>query len=915
MTDPLSCGRDTQLRNAIGHPVSWEPSIAFLKASIAFILIGCAAFEIVLLTSFPDETGRALLDMVLMLVAVIAWFFLNRNMVRSAVWVLGGGVWAYITVTSFFAGGVNSVIIIVYPLTILLSGWLIGTRAAVVFALLSTAATLGFVLFEWLEILPAAFGTLPQLRWIVQSAVFMFSAVLIYYIVDSYRNRLEEVQSLSDRLALRTAEVQAREADLNRAQAVAKIGSWAYDLVSDVMRLSAETCRIFGLPEGTSGSRETYIARVHPDDRAQVIGAWQAALNGAVFDHEHRIVVGKAIRWVRQKAEFEFTSDGLPLKAVGISREITERKQAEADIVAAKNQLQAVLDAIPDLLFEVGVDGRIYSYHSHRTELLATPPEAFLGKLLCEVVPPDVAKVCMSAISEAAENGWSTGKVYSLPLPSGDRWFEISVAAAARVEGQERRFIFLARDITSRKTAADQIQHLAFYDPLTLLPNRRLLLDRLGQVLASSTRTKRSGALLFIDLDNFKDLNDTLGHNIGDLLLQQVSKRVAASLREGDTVARLGGDEFVVMLQDLSENPQEAATQAEAVGEKILNNLNHAYQLSGLEHRSTASIGIALFGDRKATIDELLKRADLAMYQAKAAGRNTLRFFEPNMQAVISARTALETALREALLKGQFVLHYQAQVVGEGRLAGVEALVRWRHPDRGMIPPFEFIPLAEETGLILSLGQWVLETACAQLAIWAARPEMAHLTIAVNVSARQFHHRDFVDQVLAVLDYSGAKPERLKLELTESLMLHNVEDIIAKMTALKAEGVGFAMDDFGTGYSSLSYLKRLPLDQLKIDQGFVRDILTDLNDAAIAKMVVALADSMGLAVIAEGVETAAQRDFLAQNGCHGFQGYLFSRPLPLEEFEEFAQRAWRMSDHEAANSASTIITAASAVPG
>jgi diguanylate cyclase (GGDEF)-like protein len=448
----------------------------------------------------------------------------------------------------------------------------------------------------------------------------------------------------------------------------------------------------------------------------------------------------------------------------------------------------------------------------------------------------------------------------------------------------------LLNEIEERKAAEEKIKNLAFYDPLTGLPNRRLLLDRLKQTIASSARSARHGALLFIDLDSFKTLNDNLGHDIGDLLLQQVGQRLAACMREGDTVARLGGDEFVVMLKDLSENSQDAATQTETVGEKILVTLSQPYQLTNYEHHSTASIGITLFTGDDVAIEDLLKRADLAMYQAKAAGRNTLRFFDPEMQAAVATRAELEVGLREAIEKDQLLLYYQVQVDGDGRLTGAEALLRWKHPQRGLVSPLEFIPLAEDTGLILPIGQWVLETACAQLALWATRPEMAHLTVAVNVSARQFHHPDFVGQVLAVLDGTGANPQRLKLELTESLLVDDVEDIIAKMTALKVQGVGFSLDDFGTGYSSLSYLKRLPLDLLKIDQSFVRDILTDPNDAAIAKIIVALAESLGLTVIAEGVEVEAQREFLARQGCHAYQGYLFSRPLPLREFEEFVQR-------------------------
>jgi diguanylate cyclase (GGDEF)-like protein len=415
-------------------------------------------------------------------------------------------------------------------------------------------------------------------------------------------------------------------------------------------------------------------------------------------------------------------------------------------------------------------------------------------------------------------------------------------------------------------------------------------MDRLKQALAASYRHQRQGSLLFVDLDDFKTLNDTLGHAKGDLLLQQVASNLLNCVHEGDTVARLGGDEFLVMLEDLSDNPMQAATEAESVAEKILANLNLTYELDNDKYHSTCSIGIALFGERKENADEPVKRAELAMYQAKSAGRNTLRFYDPQMQAEVTARAALEMDMREALVRREFLLYYQAQVTGERQITGVEALLRWRHPVRGMVAPGEFIALAESTGLILPLGQWVLEAACDQLVQWAKRPELADLTLAVNVSARQFHQRNFVDQVLAVLERTSINPGRLKIELTESVLISNVEDVIAKMNALKAVGVGFALDDFGTGFSSLSYLKRLPLDQLKIDQGFVKNILLDPNDAAIAKMVVALADSLGLLVIAEGVETEAQRELLSGLGCHAYQGYLFGRALPLAEFEELVSR-------------------------
>ena len=449
----------------------------------------------------------------------------------------------------------------------------------------------------------------------------------------------------------------------------------------------------------------------------------------------------------------------------------------------------------------------------------------------------------------------------------------------------------LRREVAERKMADDEIRNLAYHDALTRLPNRRLLFDRLQHAIAASSRSGRYCALLFIDLDNFKTLNDTLGHDAGDLLLQEVSRRLATCLREGDTAARLGGDEFVVLLENLSENAQEAATQAETTGEKIHGALNQTYQLANHEYNGTPSIGVTLFTDHQDTVDELLKRADLAMYHAKSAGRNALRFFDPQMQAVITTRATLEAGLREALLKQQFLLYYQAQVDSQGRVTGAEALLRWQHPQGELVSPMEFIPLAEDTGLILLVGRWVLETACAQLALWAACPELAHLMVAVNVSPREFHHKDFVEQVKSVLVTSGARPQRLKLELTESLLLHDVEDTIVKMTALRAEGVSFSLDDFGTGYSSLSYLKRLPLDQVKIDRSFVRDVLTDAYDSAIARSVIDLGRNLGLGVIAEGVESGAQRDFVAANGCQNYQGYLFSRPLPLHEFEKFVRRA------------------------
>ncbi|MDO9394542.1 MAG: PAS domain S-box protein [Methylotenera sp.] len=440
-------------------------------------------------------------------------------------------------------------------------------------------------------------------------------------------------------------------------------------------------------------------------------------------------------------------------------------------------------------------------------------------------------------------------------------------------------------DITMNKAAAEEIKHLAFYDSLTSLPNRRLMVDRLNQALVFSGRTGRDGAVLFLDLDHFKTLNDSLGHDVGDLLLQQVAERLTACVREGDTVARLGGDEYVVLLEDLSEDPVEAATQVEMVGEKILTSLNQSYQLGQHEYHCTPSIGVALFSNHNQSQEELLKHADIAMYQAKKAGRNTIRFFDPKMQEVINTRVDLERELRKAIEKQQLHLYYQIQVDISGRAMGAEALIRWLHPEHGLVSPFHFIPLAEETGLILPIGQWVLETACAQLKAWESDEITRNLTLSINVSAKQFRQADFVSQVQDAVQRYDIKPMNLKLELTESMLLDNIEDTVATMNQLKEVGIRFSLDDFGTGYSSLQYLKRLPLYQLKIDQSFVRDIAVDSSDQAIVRTIIAMAHTLNLNVIAEGVETEEQQGLLLNNGCTHYQGYFFGRPVPIEQFE------------------------------
>ncbi len=441
----------------------------------------------------------------------------------------------------------------------------------------------------------------------------------------------------------------------------------------------------------------------------------------------------------------------------------------------------------------------------------------------------------------------------------------------------------ILRDITKLKNAEIEARNLAFCDPLTGLPNRRSLVDRLEHTLKADAQTERRRALLLIDLDHFKSLNDTLGHHAGDLLLQETSRRLVACAGDNGTVARLGGDEFVVVLNELSDSSEDAVTQSRGFGENVISAIAQPHWLVGRECISTVSIGITLFGEKPEAVNEILQHAEIAMYRAKAAGRNTICFFAPSLQVDINARASMEWDLRHAIKANQFVLYYQPQVDSTG-VIGAEALIRWNHPKRGILSPGEFIPLAEETGLIHLLGDWVLDAAGKQIAEWANRSRTANIPVAVNISARQFCKRGFVKQVLAMLDSTKANPKNLRLELTESMLVDCIE-AVPKMTEFRSLGIGLSLDDFGTGFSSLSYLKRLPLDQLKIDRSFVRDIIADPGSRAIAQAVISLGRALDLSVIAEGVETEEQLDILANLGCNSFQGYLFSCPLPLEEFE------------------------------
>ncbi|WP_180126675.1 EAL domain-containing protein [Rhodoferax sp. BLA1] len=605
--------------------------------------------------------------------------------------------------------------------------------------------------------------------------------------------------------------------------------------------------------------------------------------------------------WRRETSLLAGAFGGVSL-AVLLALYIHQRRQRVFNKVAHQREmalrdsdarLQSIFEATPDALLISDEHGRITMVNQQVTPLLGYAMAELLGKPIEDLVPMP-SRAAHQRLREGFGATTHTPAravrktIKALRKDGSECHVEVSLS---RIETNKGLFFASAlRDISERQAADEKIRKLAFYDQLTGLPNRTLLLDRLKQVIAASHRQGTLGAMLFIDLDHFKTLNDTLGHDVGDLQLQQAAGRVLGCVRDSDTVARVGGDEFAVILAGLGQSEVEAVKDIELVSAKILAVLSLPYQLGEVTHTGSASIGATVFLGQAASIDDLMRQADLAMYRAKDMGRNGMHFFDPAMETVMVNRVAMEKDLRSAVSAGQFELHYQAQVMALGRVTGAEVLVRWRHPTRGMVSPADFIPLAEETGVILQLGQWVLETTCCQLAKWQNCSGLADLVLAVNVSALQLAQPDFVQQVMSVVERAGINPQHLKLELTESLLVGNVDDIIEKMAVLKSQGIGFSMDDFGTGYSSLSYLGRLPLDQLKIDRSFVSEVLTNTNSAGIAKTIITLAQGLGLSVIAEGVETDAQRAFLASAGCHAYQGYFFSRPLLVEDFEALVLR-------------------------
>ena len=660
-----------------------------------------------------------------------------------------------------------------------------------------------------------------------------------------------------------------------------------------ILRCNARFAEIVGYPieelEGVDYEKITAPEDVAPSaDALQQMASGQAPRTSI---EKRYIRKDGSLTWVRLTSSIQRDSEGRALDIETFVEDIDARRAAEQQLAATQDAIctseeryrtvfQTSLDGIAISRLD---DGRFIDVNPAFLKMMSYERDEVVGRTSEDLGAWTDMRIRHEIVELLRRESSFRNLIIPCRRKNGEQfWMQLS-GSVIEINGVPC-ILSITRDTSEIRAAEQRIKDLAFYDQLTHLPNRHLLLERLHGAQDKGAEDPRDRALLYIDLDEFKKVNDTLGHRFGDLLLQEVAGRLTACVRGADTVARCGGDDFAVLLEDLGKIPEPAATHAQFVAGKIVASIAQPYFLDGRECHCRCSIGIAIFGNEPAIPDQVLQQAELALHQAKRDGRNATRFFAPDLQTAADTRAAVEEDLYQAIGKKQYVLYYQPQVDSSG-LIGAEALIRWNHPKRGLLAPSEFIHLAEETGLILPLGEWVLEAACRQIAAWAQRPETSHIVLAVNISARQLRQPEFVDQVLAVLYRTGANPQNLKLELTESMLLENVENVIAKMSALKAYGLRFSLDDFGTGYSSLYYLKRLPLDQLKIDRSFVQDILVDETSGAIAQAIVSLSRALGLAVIAEGVETEEQREYLAGLGCGAFQGFLYSHPLPLDEFE------------------------------
>lgn len=638
----------------------------------------------------------------------------------------------------------------------------------------------------------------------------------------------------------------------------------------------------------------SWMDAIHPADKERVAAAYQEMVRIGIFTEEYRVVKSDgSVHWVRDHGFPIKDEEGNIYRRAGFVEEITKQKNAASALKEKTAYLDGILtSSVNFAIAATDLDFRINYYNPAAEEIFGRRAQEVMGRTVMEIhakedVEPERFERAIEIVRREGEYRYLVKKERNGEI----HYIDSRVSGTWSKDRELIGFVLISEDVTERKRDAEFIEHQATFDALTDLPNRRLMLDRLNQTLARCQRHGHLGAVLFLDLDQFKNINDSLGHPVGDALLQEVARRLQEELREEDTAARLGGDEFVILYSELDGDREQAAKQAQVGAEKIKRALSLPYSIQGHELHITTSVGIALFPVQDEIATDIVRHADTAMYRAKDAGRNTIRFFLPSMQLAAERRLRLQNDLRRALAEQEFSLYFQSQVDADANIIGAEVLLRWQHPQRGLVAPGDFIPVAEETGQILAIGEWVLKRALSRLKAWTdAMADSSFQSLAVNVSPRQFHQSSFAMGIEQILAETGADPGYLTLELTEGMLVQNLEDTIQKMDDLKKLGVRFSIDDFGTGYSSLAYLKRLPLDEIKIDRTFIRDIAADPNDANLVETIITMARNLGLQVVAEGVETEEQLEFLRGHGCSVYQGYFFNHPQPFEDFVQLLRK-------------------------
>ena len=705
--------------------------------------------------------------------------------------------------------------------------------------------------------------------------------------INASNERLEK--EVEDR---KRAENEARESEMRFRQIAGNIDVVLWMMTPNLDRMvyiSPVFERIWGqTSQSVYDDPRSWMDAIHTADKERVAAAYHKMVRVGVFEEEYRIVKPDgSIHWVRDHGFPIKDEDGNIYRIAGFVEEITKHKKAEAVLEEKTAYLDSILTSSVDFAIAVtDLEFRITYYNPAAEEIFGYTAKEVMGRTVMEIhtkecVEPERFERAIEIVRREGEYRYTVEQERNGEI----HYIDSRVSGSWSQDQELIGFVLMSEDVTERRRDAEFIEHQATFDALTDLPNRRLMLDRLNQTLARCQRHGHLGAVLFLDLDQFKNINDSLGHPVGDALLQEVAERLQEELREEDTAARLGGDEFVILFSELSGGREQAAKQAQVGAEKIKRALSVPYSIQGHDLHITPSIGIALFPVKDEIATDIVRHADTAMYRAKEAGRNTIRFFLPSMQLAAEKRLSLQNDLGRALAGEELSLYFESQVDADANIIGAEVLLRWQHPQRGLVFPEDFIPVAEETGQILAIGEWVLKSALSLLNAWTDEiSDSSFQSLAVNVSPRQFHQLSFAMGIERILAETGADPEYLTLELTEGMLVQNLEDTIKKMEDLKKLGVRFSIDDFGTGYSSLAYLKRLPLDEIKIDRTFIRDIATDPNDANLVETIITMARNLGLKVVAEGVETEEQLEFLREHGCSIYQGYFFNHPQPLDDF-------------------------------